>query len=458
MSHPHSPTIAIVGGGIAGLAAAHFLKKKRPDISFILFEKEFITGGKMKTSQREGFTFDWGPNGFLTNVPETVELAHALGLEQVLQSASDTAKYRFIYKDGGLRPLPTSPPKFLTSSLLSPLGKLRAGLELIQGKATNKEETVYTFLERHFGSEVASVFANVAVSGITAGDAKQLSVDALFPRFRQLESQHGSLIKGLIIAQRQAKQSQKTAGRLTSFKEGGIGRLIVALEQNLDAYLRRNVTVIALSKESEGYTLTLSSGETFHADKVILATPSYVTGDLLESLQSEVSQILKSIPYADVSVFGLGYDRIDVPHALDGFGFLVPRGEGVKSLGVLWSSSLFPDRAPEGKVMLRVICGGVLEPNFINLPEAEATEQVRRDLRLTMGITVEPEFYEYVRWPKGIPQYLLGHKQKVERARALLPKNLFLIGNAYDGVGVNDAVRSARAGVERFVGGIALEK
>ena len=450
MTTPQTKIVAIVGGGIAGLAAGHHLLKARPDWDVRLFEKEAAAGGKIQTSQHEGYTFDWGPNGFLTNVTETLELAKELGLEQKLQRASPAAKHRYLYKNGKLIPLPSSPPAFIKTELLSVKGKLRAALELMRGRRVDTEETVYAFLARHFGRELAEVFADAAVSGITAGDPKQLSLDALFPRFRALEREHGSLLKGMIKAQQQAKNNPRPDGRLTSF-EGGIGTLIGALEKKLAPHLNLNTEVKSLKSNKEGYELELSTGEIFRTDKVLLATPAFVSGRLLGPLYPEAARALQTIPYADVSVFGLGYDRIDIPRPLDGFGFLVPRGEGLDSLGVLWSSSIFPGQAPEGKVMLRVICGGVQEPDFINLSEDEALERVRRDLRLSMGITAEPEFYEYIRWPKGIPQYLLGHRQRVEKVRETLAPSLAIVGNAYDGVGVNDAVRSANLGVARLV-------
>lgn len=451
-----SQTVAIIGGGISGLATAFFLKREKPDWRVTVFEKEREPGGKVRTSVQDGFTFDWGPNGFLTNVPETVELAQALGLKDALQPAADTARYRFLYQDGGLRPLPSAPPGFVTTELLSPFEKVRAGLELFS-KPGDREETVYAFIARHFGTGFADALAGAAVLGITAGDAKALSVDALFPRLRGLEREHGSLIRGLVKQQREAKKNPKPPGRLTSFKAGGVGTLVEALRTQLGDDLKTGTAVTDLSSTDNGYSLRLASGETFQADAVVLATPAFVSAKLLESLSPSAAENLMSIPYADVWVFGLGYDRVDVPQALDGFGFLVPRGEGVRSLGVLYSSSLFSSQAPAGKVFLRAICGGTLEPGFIHLSADEALAAVRRDLRITMGITAEPEFVAQAKWPKGIPQYLLGHRKKVAditRALQAYP-NLYLTGNAFNGVGVNDCVRDAARTATLLVDGAA---
>ncbi len=431
--------LAIVGGGVSGLATAFWLREAAPGATLCVLEKAPIAGGKVRSSLQDGFTFDWGPNGFLENAPDTLELVNALGLSDSLQRASEGAKARFVYHDGGLRPLPTSPSAFLKSELLSPIGKARALLEPWRGRRFEGEESVHDFLKRHFGRGAARVFADLAVSGVSAGNARTLSLDALFPRFRALEREHGSLLRGL-------RANPARGGRLTSFAEGGIGRLSGSLSQALGDELLTGAEVVALEPLGTGYRLELASGESLEALRVALACPAFVSAALLEPFAPEAAAILEGVPYADVGVFGLGYDRVDVPRELAGFGFLVPRGQNVRSLGVLWSSSTFPDQAPEGKVMLRVIVGGSLEPDFLALSDEEALKVVQRDLEVTMGISAEPELVAYMRWPRGIPQYELGHRHKLRRLREALSghPDLFLTGNAYEGIGVNDCLRNAR--------------
>ncbi len=439
--------VVIVGGGLAGLGTAFFLQQARPELTITILEKEPQAGGKVRSSHRAGYTVDWAANGFLPNVPDTLELARTLGLE--LQEAAEVAKNRLLYKNGALRTLPASPPAFLTSELLLLSEKLRAAAEPLLGRAYEGEESVYDFVARHFGRGVADVFAGPFVLGITGGDAKRLSLDALFPRFRVLEHTHGSLVRALVKQQRAAKEASHQnpdpdrPKRLTSFR-GGSGQLVAALAEKFTGKLERGAQVETLKPVNGGLEVRWN-GRVLRADAVVLATPSFVSAQLVRPFSSAAAEALADIRYADVQVFGLGYHRADVPSGLESFGFLVPRGEGVRVLGVLYSSSIFPGQAPDGRALLRVIAGGTVDPEFAALTPDEALAAVRRDLRVTMGIVAEPEFAEHIPWPQGIPQYELGHVLRIERAETALAEHpLWLTGNAYRGVGVNDTVRDAR--------------
>lgn len=439
--------VAIVGGGISGLSVAWHLKARRASLDVRVLEKALTPGGKARSSREAGYLLDWGPNGFLTNVPETLELARALALEPDMQAASDAAKHRYLYIEGALKKLPTSPPALLASDLLLPSEKLAAFKDLF-ARPLEQEETVYAFVARHFGPAVAERFAGPLVLGITAGDAREVSLDALFPRMRELERLgNGSLLRALIRQRREAKEPG-LSGRLTSFR-GGVQRLIDALADKLGETVHCGAEVDHIALHSHGYTLMLKNGGAVTCSRLVMATPAYTSARLLEKILPEASRELAAIPYADVRVLGFGFDRIDVPNALAGFGFLVPRGEGVRSLGVLYSSSLFPDQAPPGKVLLRVIAGGRVDPSFAELAEDEAVAEVRRDLRRTLHIVAEPEFVCVVTWRRGIPQYPLGHRARVERVMRALPPTLYLTGNAYYGVGLNDCVRDAKRIAER---------
>lgn len=442
------PRIAIIGAGISGLATAHFLREHLPAASLIVLEGEDSPGGKSCTIEQGGYRFEGAANGFVSDAPDTLDLIGSLGLDCELIPASPQARRRLLYSDGGLRPLPSDPPSLLRSELLSLPGKLRAAAEPLLWTVSPREESVHDFVARHFGHEAARVFAGPLVLGVAAGDAGALSVDALFPNLRALERSHGSVVRGMI-----ARRRRGSRGRLTGFRSG-IGRLIAALASGFAAELRCGAAVERLEAlPPGGLRLTLESGEHLSCDIAVVTTPADVAAQLLRASAPAASVQLAAIPYAGVRVFGLGFERIDVPHLLDGFGFLVPRGEGVRSLGVLWSSSLFPERAPEGRVLLRVIAGGAVDPEFMALSEGDALEQVLLDLRATMGISVAPEFARQIAWRRGIPQYLLGHRQRVAAVRSSAPPGVFLVGDAYDGVGVNDCIRAAR----RVAGEIAAE-
>ncbi len=469
---PHAPRrVAVVGAGITGLATAYRLEAARPGWEVVVLEAGDHVGGKARTTVRDGYTVDWGPNGFLTSAPETLRLAHGLGLEAELQTAADVARRRYLYLDGGLRPLPTGPATFFASEVVPPLGRLRAALELALAGRADGEESVHAFLQRHFGRTFSDALADAFVSGITAGDPRELSVDALFPRLRAMERAHGSLVRALLSGQRRARRrardtapgagdASRPSGRLTSFRHGGMQRLLDALQGALKGPVRLETRVEGLGAAADGgYRLRLAgpgAGSASGAfDDVVLTVPAPAAADLLRAHRPVAADALAAIPYAGVRVFGLGFDRIDVPRILDGFGFLVPRGQGVRSLGVLWTSTLYPQRAPDGKVLLRVLAGGRLDPAMLELAEDEALAAVRRDLRVSMGVVADPEFVETARWPQAIPQYTLGHAARLavlDEALADLP-GVHLAGNAYRGVGVNDCVRDAERVVSALTAG-----
>jgi oxygen-dependent protoporphyrinogen oxidase len=458
--------VVVVGGGISGLASGHELRKALPGVRLTVLEREPDPGGCTRSDEIDGYTVDRGPNGFLTSVLDTYELAREVGLAEDLHPATDAAKHRMLYHGGALRALPTGAADFLRSPLLSPLGKARVALEPFIGRApAGSDESVHRFAERRLGREFADAFIAPMILGITAGDARRTSLAAQLPRMKRLEDEHGGLVRGMLAKRREARTGDAPAGgpagpggRLTSFASGGVEVLVDALRRELGDDLRTGADVIAID-QADGetiagearYRVTLAGGETLPADMVVVATPSFVAADLLKRVLPDAADDLAAIPYAGVRVLGLGYDRVDVPHPLDGFGFLVPRGQGARILGCLWTSTLFPWQAPEGKALLRVIAGGVPDPEFVDLGDGEALAAVRDDLRTTMGIVAEPEMVHHVRWERAIPQYVTGHVDRVARIMAAADRRpgLLLTGNAYHGVGLNDCTRDAKRVAER---------
>ena len=460
-----SPRIVVVGGGISGLASAHELRKALPGARLTVLERDPHPGGCARSDEVDGYVIDRGPNGFLTSVLDTYELAREVGLADALQPATDAAKHRLLFHGGELRALPAGAADFLRSPLLSPIGKARVALEPFIGRApAGSDESVHRFAERRLGREFADAFIAPMILGITAGDARRTSLAAQLPRMKRLEDEHGGLFRGMLAKRREARASDAPAGgpagpggRLTSFAGGGVEMLVRALRDELADALRTGADVVAVEDaggENVGdarYHVILADGEALPADVVVLATPSFVAGRLLERVLPDAADDLAAIPYAGVRVLGLGYDRVDVPHPLDGFGFLVPRGQGVRILGCLWTSTLFPWQAPEGKALLRIIAGGVPDPGFVDLGDGEALAAVRDDLRTTMGIVAEPEMVHHVRWERAIPQYVAGHVDRVARIMAAADRRpgLLLTGNAYHGVGLNDCTHDAKRVAER---------
>ena len=439
-------TIAVVGAGIAGLAAAVRLSAAH-DVT--VFECEPYAGGKIHSQQLDGFVFEWGPNGFLSNAAELRALVHEAGLDAELAEAAPAAAKRFVYWHGKLHELPSKPPRALSMSLLSARGKLRALGDLLaraprgDDTADAPDESVYTFAARHFGHEVAERIVSPALLGISGGDAAATSVDALFPRLRALEREHGSLLRGMTRA-------RATPGRLSGFGARGMQRLTDRLAQMLGERLRLACAVEHIEPRATGWRVHHAGGE-LDADAVILTPPADVAAAIVEPCDAMLAEDLRAIPYAPMRTAGIAFRGQDVPVPLDGFGFLAARGQGLRILGALYTSTIFPGQAPAGTAYLRVFLGGGADPDAIALAPERARAIVRADLATALGITAEPTAYHEVTWPRAIPQYTLAHRallRSIDRRLAEHP-GLELAGNAYRGLGVGDTVRDARAVADR---------
>ncbi len=464
--------VVVVGGGVSGLTAAYELLRARPEAEVTVLESDERAGGTATSDAVDGYLVDRGPNGFLTNVPDAYDLSLRLGLQDELLPASEAAQKRFLYFRGRLVPVPTGAGALLRSPLLSPLGKARMALEpFLPAAPPEREESVHAFASRRLGREFADVMVSPMVSGVSAGDARLSSLQALFPRMHRLEAEHGGLVRGM-LAQRRALRAAKArgetptrvaggpsgpGGRLTSFRQGGAGRLTAALAEALAGCVITGVAVERVERGVERALRVVPAGgarlpegkapEPIEADAVIVAVPAYAAASLLGSVAPRAARPLAAIPYAGIRVVALGYPRSAVPAPLDGFGYLVPPGQGLRILGSLWTSTLFPAQAPEGTVLLRSLGGGVRDPEFLDLGEDEAVDVVRADLRASLGITAEPAMTHVVSWRRGIPQYVLGHRERVSEANEAVAEvpGLALTGNAYRGIGLNDCVRDARA-------------
>ena len=403
--------IAVLGAGISGLAAAWRLSR---DHEVVVFEAKERPGGNIRTEEVEGCLVEWGPNGFLDNEPATLELVKELGLEGRMVRARECAAVRFIWRDGALRRLPLSPKKFLTSDCLPLLARLRVLLEPWSRAAPDRDESVFDFASRHLGRGAAGILVDAFVTGVFAGDPKRLSVRSAFPRLWNLEREHGSLIKG-------AKgRGFGPPGVLTSF-DGGLEVLVRELAERVDLRL-----VSPRGFEQEGF------------DRVVCTIPA----PFAATLASEgLKPLLEAVPTAPVAVVATVFDEpLDVP---DAFGFLAPHGQGLRILGTLYDSSIFPGRAPEGLRLFRTMLGGRRDPDALSLSDGQLLDVAARDLRRVWGFFPEPRAVRVIRHPLGIAQYEVGHAGLVGRIEAACPPWLRLAGSSYRGVSINLCVKEA---------------
>lgn len=441
--------IAIIGGGISGLSLAYALVESENNLDVVVIEAEGRPGGKIWTEKSQGFVTEGGVPGFLDNKLRSLELATGLSLSTL--RSNDSARKRYVYLRGGLRRLPESPPAFLKSDILSLAGKLRVACEVFMPKGRKPDESLAEFARRRLGKEAYESLIDPMASGIYAGDPEVMSLRSCFPKIYEIESRYGSLIRGMFRLQAEARKKKTgrkvgagPGGTLTSFP-GGMGEIIGALRDFLGGRLRVNSKAIYVEKRAKGYSVGLSDGSRVEAETVVVASPAHAAAEILSELDRPMSSVLEEIRYPAVSVVCLGYERSKVPGTLDLFGYLVPKKEGRKILGVLYESSIFSGRAPEGHVLLRVIAGGARASELALQDDAPLMRMVLEELRDTAGIKAEPDFHRIYRHEKAIPQYALGHPERLKRLDDALLRHpgLYLTGNAYRGIGFNDCIENS---------------
>jgi protoporphyrinogen/coproporphyrinogen III oxidase len=449
--------VAVVGGGIAGLAVALAVRRRKPDVRLTVLEAAPRPGGNIRSERVDGYLCEWGPNGFLDRTPETLALVRELGLEPRLHVSDDRARRRFIFHGGRLHAVPGGPGAFLASDLLSWRGKLRIAAEPLARRRPDGDETIHAFASRRIGREAAATLVDSMVSGVFAGDSRALSLRACFPKMWQMETEHGGLFRALLARMRERRVRRGDAvgaplGTLTSFR-GGTEELVRAAAEALGASLRLASPARALRSTSSGWRLDVDGDGGIEADTVVLAAPPSASALLVAGVDDPLAAELAAIPSAGLAVVALGYAERDLPRALDGFGFLVPRGEGPRILGVLWDSTVYPGRAPEGRVLLRAMIGGARDPEAVCLGDGALLEVVQRDLAATMGLDREPELVRVFRHPLGIPQYVVGHLERLYRIQRRLARHpgLLLAGNGYRGVAINSCVAEAEPLADQVV-------
>ena len=450
--------IAIVGGGLSGLALGVALRDRVragrcPPVEVTVLEVATRPGGKIHSLAADGFRCESGPNGFLNKEPLTTALCQRLGLE--LMPAEDAFSKRYIFRKGQLREVSMRPLQFMMSPLL-PLGaKFRLAAEpwIAAPEPFPEDETVADFGRRRIGPDAFRLLIDPMQSGIYAGDPERMSVVSCFPRVVEVEREYGSLVRGMVKLAKKRRAEGQTGtpgagptGHLTSMA-GGISELTDALARELGSRLNTGYAVEAITRSPKGSYLLHSSGRPpLEADHVVLACPAYVAAKQLAEFTPRVAALLGEIDYSPMCVVTLGFEREQVRHPLDGFGFLAPRGEGLRLLGSLFSSSIFRHRAPDGHVLVRVMLGGARDLEILRLSSEELVALVLRELGSVLGFEGAPVMSRVFRHEWAIPQYNLGHGKRLRQLERLLAsehRGLFLAGNAYRGIGINDCVKNA---------------
>ena len=457
--------VAVVGGGIAGLSAAHTLHKA--GVAFRLLEGSPRFGGVIRSDKVSGFLLEGGPDSLLAQKPEGLGLVRELGLGDRLVPTNPDVRAVFVLHRGRLEPLPEGmllaiPSRilpFLRSGLFSWPGKLRMGLDLVRPRRReNGDESIASFLRRRFGQEAVERLGEPLLAGIHAGDPERLSIRATFPRFVDLESRYGSLIRGIWAAPRPAASEPGKPRAAFYSLRGGLEELVAALVARLPAgSLCPGRRVRAVAREDGGYALGLDGGDTLQARGVVLAAPAHLLAPLVGSLDAEVAGALATIPFASSATVLLGYRREQVAHPLDGYGLVVPRGEGLRTSACSFFSTKFPGRAPDGHVLLRGFLGGVRDPQVLELGDDALAALVRREMGPVLGLSGEPSLARVYRWPHGTPQLEVGHLERMGALEARLSglPGLFLTGAGIRVTGIPDGVadgQAAAAAAAAFLG------
>ncbi len=446
------PSVAIVGGGISGLATAYYLAKAR--IGSHLFEARPRLGGVIQTEKVDGCVVEGGPDSFLSAKPWAMELIAELGLAGEVIGSNDHLRATFIWKGGQLIPLPDG-VQFMVPTKLVPIvatpllhwgTKLRMGLEYFHRRhaADAEDRSVAEFIAGHYGQEVVDYLAEPLLSGIYGGDPAELSAASVLPNLVELESQYGSLTRGVLARRKTALSAEKLP--LFRTLRGGMGRLIEALTGNASVV---HASVERVERTANGFRLRVG-GDWLEAQHVVLACEAHQVAGLARPIDTELSALTGWIPYRSSMTVALGYDRRDLQHPLNGFGFLVPKKERHRLVACTWVGTKFADRVPDGMALLRCFLGETPEER-----DEQIVAGVLIELREMMGIRARPRFTRISRWPRSMAQYTVGHGKRVAgiEARVAAIPGLHLVGNGYRGIGIPDCVKMAKQVAERIATG-----
>lgn len=451
--------VIVVGGGLAGLSVA-FRLLGHADVT-VLEADQRLGGNIHTTTSPDGFRVEWGPNGFLDGKPSLLQLCRDLGLgNQLLVASEGSRKNRYVFWNDQLTALPASPLGILTTPLLSTRGKFELLAEPLRGRGRDpSNESVTAFATRRLGREACRVFMEALVTGIHAADPEKLSVAAAFPRLVAFEKQHRSVLRGFLASAKAKRKAVEAHGekplpqRMWSFR-GGLREVIEALRHKLADRIETGIRVKRIVR-IDGMNQVVLDGETRMADHVILACPAYEQARLLEAVPGAPSADLAAVEYNSIAVVALGYRVEDAPLNPDGFGYIAPARLKRDAIGVQWCSSIFPDRAPPGFVLWRALCGGALRPDVLGWDDETLLRNVHAEMMRIMKVTDHPKFSQIVRWPRAIPQYHLGHLERVQRIEAALQTvpGIHTAGNSLHGIALNDVVERSNVVAATILGG-----
>ena len=440
--------VAILGGGLSGLGCAHFLQQAGSTVA--VYEKDATPGGKVQTLQEDGFVVELGPLGWLDKEPAVGAFVQGLKLDAL--PAEDAQGKRWLLKEGKLQMLPSGPLSFWTSPLLSMGSKMRLMREPFIAARRQGEESIHDFATRRFGKGVAETFFGAMVSGIFGGDPRQLSVHAAFPLMAGWEFESGSCVRGAMRHMRAKKAAlksgaaPKSSGKLCSLP-GGLGQLMDVAAQSLGKAYHGNTEIDQVQKRGDEWVLLRNGEELGHAKHVVFTTPAAISAQLLQEGDGTLRRAANAIEGASLQVVTAAYARDQVDNPLEGFGFLALRGQGFRPLGVQYPSTIFPSQTPTGKVQLRVLIGGSFDTESAGLSDDALQAASLDPLQELLGVKGAPEKVWMRRIAGGIPQYTLGHLDRIavfDRWEKEQP-GLHFAGDSLHGVGVNAVLKRALA-------------
>jgi oxygen-dependent protoporphyrinogen oxidase len=486
--------VAIIGGGIAGLAAAYELEKARgagADVEYTLFETRERLGGSLASETVNGVVLERGPDSFLSEKPAGAELCRELGLTDQLTPSNDANRKTYIVvknrlvslPDGLMFLIPTKLVPTALSGLFSPATKIRMALELLHPpRPSGQDESVAALVKRHFGQEAVDRLADPLLSGIYGGDATQLSARTVLPKLVEMETEYGSLTRGMLAAHRQmrARMAARSVGTngaapahggelravprsiFTTLK-GGLQQLVDALEAKLNPkWVRKSTAVSALERVGNGWRVRLAGDDAIY-DAVIVASPAWAAGGLLAATDAALGDELSAIPYSSSITVNLVFDEAQLGRLPDGFGFLVPAVEGRAMLACTFVHRKFVGRTPVGKAVLRAFLGGQKNEALLDQSDEVLVATVRRELSEILGLRVvgphiPAEAVQVSRWRRAMAQYSVGHQERMKRVKELVAAlpGLRLAGNAYDGIGIPDCIRTGRNAAKELVASLQV--